>query len=392
MKLNGQKKVLIITTWFPNEIEPAKCVFTKKIIEAQYEYTNIIFTIISPIPSFPFLNLKFIPKKYKRYLTLKYSEITAAYTIFRPKYIKLQGSLSNKIDWYNYYKTVLKTIKKEDIEFDIIHSHGLFPDAYVATLISKRFNKPVVVHLHDSFFVENVYTNHKNKIISTLKNANKIIPVSQFQAQTLINAIKLDIKEKIAVVYNGVDLKTFHNITHTTLKSSNRIIFIGDDFNRKGLNVLLNAIALIKDTFKLELDVFGNGNSKDYIALAKQLNIEKMINFKGSVSNTTLSILIPNYTLLVLPSKHETFGIALIEAMACGVPVISTNITAIPEVVSNEDVGILVPPDNPAILSKAIEKAFTKQWDHSFIHEYSKRFSIKETAVKINDIYDDVLK
>ena len=107
--------------------------------------------------------------------------------------------------------------------------------------------------------------------------------------------------------------------------------------------------------------------------------------------NKLLPMLLPNYDMLILPSQYETFGIVLIEAMACGLPVIASNIAAMPEIVANDNVGYLINPEDIEEFKKTIKLVFNKIWDKQYIHKYAHTFSIEQTANTINKVYDSIL-
>lgn len=388
------KKILIITGWFPNEFEPSKCVFTKKIVEAQLQYTDCEITVICPAPYFPKINLSFIPTKFKNYSKLKYFYQNEAYKVYYPKYLKLPSPLSDKLDWFSFYKAIQKTIHREKLEFDLIHSHGIFPDSYAAALISAAYKKPLVVHVHDTF-LDLIYKKHPKQVEYILNTATSILPVSQFQSKVLQDTVPhLSLEKKMTVIYNGVDLNLFKpNMTANESKSPVfRIAFIGIDYRRKGLKSLLSATSTLKDKHKILLDVIGDDvNKPEFATFAQHLNISNILTFKGNISNEKLSKLLPDYNLLVLPSEFETFGIVIIEAMACGIPVIATNISAMPEIVSNDEVGSLFNLGNIEELTRAIEKAISKQWNKQVIHDHAMKFSLVETVKNIDTVYNKLL-
>ena len=391
--MGKKKRILVITTWFPNVAEPAKCIFVKKIIEAQYANFHYDISIISPLPFFPFLNFDVFPKKYRRYRDIQYFEKTKEYKIYRPNYWKLPGSLSIRYDWYAYFQAVLKTIKRENIDFDLIHSHGLFPDSYVASLISQKFKKPLFMHLHDSF-IQNIYKNHFIRVNKTLNTASKILAVSNFQKQSLLDMIPFSLEKKVEIVYNGIHLSSFSIDDITPADTSVfRLLFVGSEFKNKGLNQLLLALAFLKNKLPIQLDIVGQDpHQKDFESLSKDLGIVDLVSFKGMVENQLLLSSMTKYAALILPSSYETFGIVLIEAMASGIPVISTRICAIPEIVSNDEVGILVSESfRPEELAKAIYALYNKKWDKDSIRRHAKYFAISETAKKIDTIYDSIL-
>jgi glycosyltransferase involved in cell wall biosynthesis len=384
------KKVLVITTWFPNVNEPARCIFNKNIIDAQANNPDYRFTVICPVPFSPGKVFGLVPQKFRRYESTPYRVVEKNYEIFYPRYFKLPGTWSQRMDWYAYYKAVMNTIRKEKLEFDVIHSHGLFPDSYVAARVGEYFSRPLVMHLHDSF-IDSIYKKHRKKINYALRRSKGIIPVSCFQASLLKKTIDTNVDNKISVIYNGIDLNKFHT---ADVKQSEvmKVVFIGSPYKQKGLPSLISAIRILKPTQLIHLDVYGEGNDKaDMLKLIEEAGIAGQIHFKGSVPNDVVAEYLPTYKMLILPSLFETFGIVLIEAMACGIPVIASRVTAIPEIVSDDKVGLLVSPGNSEELADAIEKALKINWDKRYIHNHATSFSIVKTANQINDVYNAVI-
>ena len=383
--------ILIITTWFPNEKYINTGIFVKKLIEAQIKYSNVYITVVSPVPYFPIVNFAFIPEKFRNIAKIKYFDNKNGYFVYYPKYLKLPSPFSEKIDWYSYYKAVKRVIRKEKLKFNIIHSHGLIPDAYVATKISKLFHIPIVNHLHDSYFDE-IYKKNKNKVNVIFKNSNKIIPVSQFQANLVLEYFKNYIN-KIEVVYNGINTQKFKlrekNIK--TKKTTYNFIFVGNiDFN-KGIDLLILAFNALKQ-LPISIDIYGKGkDSNKFENQVKLLGLKETIKFKGEIQNDLLGQKLTEYDFFILPSRFETFGIVLIEAMSCGLPVIASNITAIPEIVKNE-VGILFDNCNYLSLIEAIKTAIYKKWDNNYISSHAKKFSLEKSAEHIEKIYHEIVK
>lgn len=384
------KNILVITTWFPNNYELSKGIFTKKIIAAQIKYTNCNIIVISPIPYFPKINFSFIPEKFRNIAKIKYFNTECGYPVYYPKYFKLPSPLSEKIDWFNYFNAVKKVIKKEKIKFDIIHSHGLIPDAYVATKIGKYFNIPIVNHVHDSYF-DDIYLKNKSKIDEVFEYSKKIISVSNFQSNIILKYYN-HYADKIEVVYNGIDTIKFNYNAQNNhiINTSYKFIFVGSINDGKGVDLLIKAFHKLKD-LPITLDLYGKG--KDIISYKSQvklLDINGKVQFKGEINNELLSKKLLEYSFFILPSRFETFGIVLIEAMACGLPVITSNIAAIPEIVQNEEIGILNESDNHISLAECIVKAINKTWNKQYIREQAEKFSLEKTVNQIDKIYNAI--
>ena len=385
-------RVLVITRWFPNRFEPVKCIFTKNIVDAQAISKKYSFVVISPIPYVPNINISLL-QKYVKFRDIPLVEKTQNYKIYRPKYLKLPYPYLKSLEWYPYFLQVLKTIKKENIKFGLIHCHGIYPDGLVGIKIGKYFNKKVILHVHESYIETAKELNTFKKVF---KYVDQIIAVSKFQMGEIV---KLDKKltKKCKIVYNGVKIDKRNTSFNRQVMGDNEtinLIFVGHLIFRKGLDILLKALKLLDNQkYKFSLDVIGDGEKKlEYKALSKKYKLEGKVNFIGKVDNVNLLKKMYSYDYFILPTRRESFGVVLIEAMSCGLPVISTKIEPIPEIVSSEEFGILVEPNNSKALAEGIVRAINKKWDRELIINYAKKFSIKKTAREIEKVYDEILK
>lgn len=381
------KNILIITTWFPNKFEPTKCIFNKKMTDALSESkSEYNYTVICPKPYIPKFLKKILPKDYIKYLELDEKEHSKNYSIYRPDYIKIPR-VNLKYNWKNYYKSVKDIIDKKNIKFDIIHSHGIFPDSYVAIKIGELLKIPVVCHFHDSYF-NKIYSKYKKYIKEIMIKAKRIVAVSEFQKNKILEFEPNF--NNIEVVYNGVDIDQFN--LEKTIKNKERFIFIGNLIKTKGLDVLLSAFSKIENK-NIKLDIYGKGNNlKEYIELSKKLNISKRVFFKGIVKNEELPNILNKYSGLILPSRYETFGIVLIEAMACGVFVIGSDVGGISEIITSDDIGYLFEKENVEELKNKIELAYKKKWNRVEINKKAQKFSNEILVKNIERIYLDILK
>ena len=381
-------KILVITTWFPNPVEPIKCIFTRNILKAQISFTDFQFIVISPIPFFPKALSSLFNGRFGRLSKIELIEQLDNETIiYRPKYFKLPRQLSRYFDWYFYYKAVLKTIKNSYLIFDLIHVHGLYPDSYAGYKISKYYNVPFVCHVHDSYITD-LFKSFKNKLLISLTSSQKIIAVSEFQSNQLKKILPNN--SNIVVINNGVNLHNF-TLTETNL-SRNKGVFVGNLIETKGIYVLLEALSImLKNDVIFYLDVFGTGELSKCKEYSTHLEISDLVNFKGIIDNESLPQAFTQYDFLILPSFYETFGIVLVEAMACGLPVIATNVAAIPEIVNSEDFGILVEPNDAYCLAEGIKIAMKKDWNPKEIRAHAANYTIENTAVSIGKVYDEVL-
>lgn len=182
----------------------------------------------------------------------------------------------------------------------------------------------------------------------------RIITVSKSARDDISTDFKVP-QDRFNIVPNGIDTNLFFPMPGVKREKDRIIVTNSADTPLKGLSYLLRAVAQISKKRKIKLIVIGSPKKKSGIVkLIKELEIENSIFFTGRIDNQKFVREYAKAALAVVPSVYEGFGLPAGEAMACGVPVISTTGGALPEVVGNA--GIVVPPADSDALAKAITK------------------------------------
>ena len=257
----------------------------------------------------------------------------------------------------NAKKELEDLIKKEDI--DIIHGHYLFPAGAAAVEVGNKHNIKTYVTAHGS----DMFELYKSKpfmrptIKKVLKNADGIFAVSKALRQEIIATGVSGIAEKTKLSWNSVDITKFSLKDDDSFKKEFGlfdkpiVLFVGNKKKKKNVGALLEAKKIAKSDYYLV--IVGDGPlSKKLRKKVEDENIPDVI-FTGS--RTDVENIIPNCDFLVLPSFSESFGLVLIEALACGKPVIGSDVGGISEII-NEDVGLLVNPNDISLISNSIDR------------------------------------
>ncbi len=208
--------------------------------------------------------------------------------------------------------------------------------------------------------------------------------------------------EKIRVVYPGVErrFRPIGNVEEYRVKNnlpSKMILNVGTLETRKNVITLIRAFKQLKKRgFKnYKLVVAGDKGwlYKQIFKEIKSCNMMKEILFLGCVKDEDLPMLYNCADIFIYPSLYEGFGLPPLEAMACGIPVITSNTSSLPEVIDNA--GIMVDPNDVNSLCEAMYNVLKDRelWHHMSNKglERTKLFSWKETAKKVLEIYDEVL-
>jgi glycosyltransferase involved in cell wall biosynthesis len=250
------------------------------------------------------------------------------------------------------------------LKYDIIYVHNQdFENVFFAFLAKIVSRKPMVIVVH---YISSDNAGSKKHLLTMpiryfkdllwrviLRNVDALITVSRYVAMQTISRIKPE-SRKIYVCGNGVDI---HRFKPLNLPKVYDAAFLGRiDFNQKGVDILLKAWALVRSKDpNTKLIIIGGGTEEDYYKLKlmiSKLSLTDNVIVTKFVSDTDLLKLLNESKVFVFPSRFEGFGLAPLEAMACGLPCIVTNIPVLKDLHNN--IVILVKPDNYKVLADRI--------------------------------------
>lgn len=265
----------------------------------------------------------------------------------------------------SFNRNVVKWVTKNKTNYDIIHAQGRSG----ILLSNKALQIPFVCTVHRLFPVEIYWQNHHystfmdnffhNRFCSQfeskiLKNCNNIITVSQQSFDEIGSSFGENIQQKVQIISNGaiqINEKDYPN------HESDQLIFVGRLSKVKGITKLIDAFQYIDK--KISLIIAGEGPAKKMIEhKIKHLKLEHRIKLVGAKDHIQIHKLISESYALVLPSKHESQGIVLLEANALGKPVIASNSSGMKEIVNHGYNGLLFKPDDVLDLAAKINDLY----------------------------------
>jgi glycosyltransferase involved in cell wall biosynthesis len=238
-----------------------------------------------------------------------------------------------------------------------------------------------------------------------MRLADHIIAVSDFTRNGLLSLGFSP--DTVTTVYEGVDLRRFRPMPnaankvlakyHIDMRESPTLTYVGNEFPRKNLFVLLQAMRILRDKGQhVQLVKIGpSGHPRlraEFSREMRELGVEDAVTFAGQVPDEDLPLFYSAAAAYVHPSKWEGFGLPLLEAMACGTPVVASNAAALPEVC--DDAAYLVPPNNPETLAEAIQRTLTNEPLRAELRvkglARAAQFSWKRTATGTKEVYEQV--
>lgn len=255
----------------------------------------------------------------------------------------------------NYIKMADKLYKEYIKEFgipDIIHAHNFLYAGIIAKFIKDEYGVNYIVTEHSSSFVRNKLSSGKIKSIENVaKNALKVTAVSS----SFNNILKEYTKTNIDLLPNIVDDFFFQKKFQNKISKNFIFLHIASLDKNKNQELLIKSFEKIaKLNHNVYLNIVGSGYMKKYLeSLVKKLDIQKQVNFLGRISQEKVRDEMMKSNCFVLSSNFETFGVVLIEALACGLPLIATECGG-PKDIVNKQNGILIKTNNQLELKKAM--------------------------------------
>lgn len=287
-------------------------------------------------------------------------------------YVKVSNNIliNNHARWLPtsyHFSVAIQELEKQK-KIDLIH----FTDAREALFYKSKI--PIVGNVNDTYAIDKksplYYRRYYTDWISrwlyysiihqfekiTYPRLNAIITNSHYTSNILISKYPVN-PHKVHTIHKSIDLNLYCTLPRfSNLNHPPRILFVGGNMQRKGLPTLIFASQQIIKIFPdCEFLVVGKDNAENKMkSLTEKLGVHNHFIFWGWQDQAQLIQLYRKSDIFVLPSLTEAFGVVILEAMACGIPVIASNVGGIPEIITDGENGILVPPDDSKILAEVI--------------------------------------
>lgn len=245
-----------------------------------------------------------------------------------------------------FYFCLLKDIR-------IVHLHGASHNSFrrkkIFIALAKFFRKKVVYHIHGAEYKE-FYLRNSSSVESVFSKVDVVVALSEswrlfFEGQAG--------HSKVRVIENVVSPPVYSMFESDGLV---HFLFLGEIGKRKGVYDLLEAISEIRSTLanKAKFHIGGNGEVKEIERRIQQLDLEGLVTFEGWVSGEKKIQLLSLADVYILPSYNEGLPVSILEAMSYRLPIISTPVGGIPEVVKQGENGLLIKPGDKSAIAEAI--------------------------------------
>ena len=299
-----------------------------------------------------------------------------------------------------HFRAVEKAIKKNNINFDLVHSHFIWSSGYVGAKLKEKYGVPFIVtgHGYDVYDVPFRDEEWKEKIEYVLNAADCVITVSNSNLECIE---KLNVETPVKVLPNGFRNDLFYPRDSNECKKTLNLVFgkkiiltAGNLVKIKGHKYLIEAIQkIVKRRKDVLCIIVGGGELKGKLERQiRKAGLENHVKLVGGRPHDEIPIWMNACDLFVLPSLNEGNPTVMFECLGCGTPFVGTKVGGIPEIITSEDYGLLCEPANTEELAEKILTALDKEWDEENILRYTERFMWENIAGEIWRVYKEVLK
>ena len=375
--------VLVIPTWYPNGEDKLMGIYHKEFTEA-LNNNGIEANML-------FIDRERLSKPIK-YIFMKKKEVVKEtnYKTYIYRMLNL-GSINFNLQLNNYVKKLDKAFKnylKHNKKPDIIHAHVTVPAGYAACILGKKYNIPVIVTEHcgnlERFFNNNIFKSYGEFVL----NNSTFSTVSNYMKK-----IVLKYTNNCYVIPNLVDTKPFINDVKRTINDKFNLVMVCALREGKRIDIALEAINKLISKVPIHLDIIGDGFCEEsYKNKCKELNLDNYVSFLGRKNKLEIAEILKSEHALLISSEIESFAISGIEAMASGLPIITTNCLGPVEYV-NYKIGVISEINNSNDLADKIMYVYNNydKYDSDYIKNESLKYDSNNVIKNTIKIYENIL-
>ena len=387
-------KLLTFSTLFPNAERPQHGIFVQTRLRHLVASGEVVARVVAPVPWFPFSHPRF--GNYAHFAKVPHQETLFGIDVSHPRYL-LVPKIGMTVGPYlmaQAMKPVLSRIIDDGYDFDVIDAHYFYPDGVAAAMLGRYFNKPVVITARGSDITLIPHHQIPRKMIQWAANqaAGVITVCEALKAEITTLGVKAD---RIVALRNGVDLNLFQPIDREATRkvlglNKFTLLSVGNLLPVKGHDLVIASLPLLKEA---RLMIAGRGPELQRLqALAADLGVTERVTFLGPLPQAELRTYYGAADALVLASSREGWANVLLESMACGTPVVASNVWGTPEVVASPDAGVLMRDRTAAGVATAVRALQAGYPNRAATRRYAEQFSWDQTTAGQLKLFRNILR
>lgn len=389
-------RILTFSTLFPNAVQPTHGIFVENRLRHLVRTGQVSAHVVAPVPWFPFRQKYF--GKYADFARVPKTEARHGLIVHHPRYLHIPKVGMNAAPrlMFNSVRAMIGQVIDEHGPFDLIDAHYFYPDGVAAAHLAQTFNLPFTVTARgtDLNLIPR-YASPRAQILWAAARASGIITV----AGALKDALEAMAPEgvtlpQVRVLRNGVDLKAFYPADRDPIRlkfglTRPTLLSVGHLIERKGHHLVIKALESLDN---VDLLIAGDGPERRALErLTDQLGLGDRVKFLGVLPHENLFEYYCAADALVLASSREGWPNVLLEAMACGTPVVATNVWGSGEVVGAPEAGVVVDERSAEALANAARALLADLPDRAKTRTYAEAFSWDETSQGQIELFGEII-
>jgi glycosyltransferase involved in cell wall biosynthesis len=388
-------RLLTFSTLYPNAAQPNHGIFVENRLRHLVASGAATSTVVAPVPWFPSRNARF--GHWARCAAAPAEEMRHGLRVLHPRYAAPPrlGMYTGPWALLRAGRAALAQLHAEGARFDAIDAHYLYPDGVAAAWLAREAGLPVVITARGSDISQLPRFAVPHRLIGrAIREADALIAVSAGLADGLIDLGAP--AGKVTVLRNGVDLAGFAPpINRAALRaelglSGPIILSVGHLIERKAHHQTVAALAELPGASLL---IAGDGPERNALAaLAERLGVAARVHLLGARPHGELAKLYGAADALVLASTREGWANVMLEAMACGTPVVAGPAWGSREAISAPEAGLVLDEVGPGPIAAALRRLFANAPDRCATRAHAERFGWDETTRGQTELFRNVLK
>ena len=369
-------RAVVLSSTFPNANQPTLGIVVRERMTALARHCEL--RVVAPIPWFPANGLI----RGSRYVGLAPVEAGGPFPVYHPRVLSIPRYLKC-VDGILYAASLVRFMSRlrRDFPFDLIDAHFAYPDGLAAVLLGRLLRRPVVVTLRGSIVRLQHYRLHRPQIRWALDRAARVIAVSQ-SLKDVATDLGVDARH-ISVIPNGVDLSKFRPKVRSAAREAcglplDRpiILTVGGIYEGKGQHHVVEALARLSARRPDAVYVMVGEDRRDgYVEGLRErvarAGLGERVRFAGRKPHDALADWYSAADVFCLATRSEGWANVLLEALACGTPVVATRVGGNAEIVPSDRYGLLVAHGDVPALADALDRAIESRWDRAALAAYA---------------------
>lgn len=393
-------RLLVLSQLFPSDAQPVAGVFIRERMFRVARHLPIV--VVAPQPWFPLQGLIRLFRPHFR-LPARRHELVQGIEVHRPRFLSIPGIFKRADGWLLAvctFPTIRRLVRKHQL--NVLDVHFGYPDGHAGALLARWLRLPFVLTLRGKE-ERQARTSLASRLREAISGADRVVCVSEALKRL---AVALGARQgAVSIIGNGIDLEKFSPMARAESRArlglpadAKVIVSVGTLVERKGFHRVIEVLpALLREHAALHYLIVGGAGPEGDISqrLRRQvaaLGLEQRVHFVGSCTPEELRIPLSASDLFVLATGYEGWANVFLEAMACGLPVITTRVGGNEQVVSSAELGQLVDLGDARQLAEAISDALRRNWDRGRIIDYARANTWDRRIAALLPIYRQALE